>query len=335
MHKMFKCGVDAMPDETVSIKKSSAYLIGVILLVSAVGIAALGSVNSLAVNSFAVSFVFAALIIGWAAYYMYSNRKELSEMCCMMSGMTFGMMSGFAVGIIYGIATGDFLAAAILSTIAGLLVGVVIGRAGGPLARMEGVMSGPMGGTMGAMIGVMIRFYDMEIFMPFFFIILVLTMFEMSYMVSRNVDRKMPSAVKYSGILLAVFAVLSSVVMTYPVEGSQTLSFGNAQAVQAAPQAEGARAVLKNGYQEVSLRAEPLGYAPATIIAKKDVPLRINMAADASAGCTRSIVFPDFGVTDIVPAGSSKTIEFTPDKTGRFSFRCSMNMARGTLIIEN
>jgi len=86
--------------------------------------------------------------------------------------------------------------------------------------------------------------------------------------------------------------------------------------------------------QEINMRAEPLGYDPDYITVKKGIPVKINIAASQDAGCTRSIVFPDFGINKVIPRGGSGVIEFTPTKEGTYQFRCSMNMARGTLVVQ-
>jgi len=56
-------------------------------------------------GSFLFSYILAMLAIGGVGYYVYSHRKELNEMCCMMSGMSFGTMAGFATGVLYSIPT--------------------------------------------------------------------------------------------------------------------------------------------------------------------------------------------------------------------------------------
>ena len=87
--------------------------------------------------------------------------------------------------------------------------------------------------------------------------------------------------------------------------------------------------------QEINMRVEALGYNPDYITVKKGIPVKINIAASQDAGCTRSIVFPDFGINKVIPRGGSGVIEFTPTKAGTYQFRCSMNMARGTLVVTD
>lgn len=92
-------------------------------------------------------------------------------------------------------------------------------------------------------------------------------------------------------------------------------------------------AVMKNDYQEIGLQIKADGYSPDVIIAKKGVPLKINMTSDNDAGCAIEIVFSEFNINRTVPAGSSEVIEIMPDREGTYNYRCSMDMYRGKLII--
>ena len=61
------------------------------------------------------------------------------------------------------------------------------------------------------------------------------------------------------------------------------------------------------------------------------IPLRIT-ATDFHNG--EQVVFGDFGIAKDLPAFKTTPIEFTPDKSGEFTFACGMNMLRGKLIVE-
>lgn len=91
-------------------------------------------------------------------------------------------------------------------------------------------------------------------------------------------------------------------------------------------------ASIVNGVQEISIRAGTNGYDIPVFQVKKGIPVRILFSADKYAGCGRQMIIPDFGVSAIANGGVTP-IEFTPDKTGSFAFRCSMNMFRGTMIV--
>lgn len=270
--------------------------------------------------------VFTTLLLIWSAYYTYMSRAHLSEMCCMMSGMAFGMISGFFIGTIAGLATGDFLVAMIIGTIAGIAFGMPLGRLGGPLGRMEGVMAGPMGGIMGGMTGIMVRFFDVQLFMPFFILVVLFTVWEMTHVIHSNAG-KIPRSFVYLGIVLSLLAFASTVANDYNIQGTG-LAF--AKPLSKDPQT----APVKEGVQEVTVKAEALGYNPNYIVVKKGTPVKLNLKAAPDAGCTRAIVFPDFNIRKTVPRGGEATVEFTPAKTGTFRFSCSMAMAGGTLVVQ-
>ncbi len=92
-------------------------------------------------------------------------------------------------------------------------------------------------------------------------------------------------------------------------------------------------AVMKNNYQEVGLQIRADGYSPDVIIAKKGVPLKINVTSDTDAGCAVELVFPEFNITRTIPAGKTDVIEIMPSEEGTFNYRCSMDMYRGKLVI--
>jgi hypothetical protein len=90
----------------------------------------------------------------------------------------------------------------------------------------------------------------------------------------------------------------------------------------------------KGNVQEVNMVASAGGYSPNVIKVQKGVPLRINITNDGSAGCSRSIVFPQQGVYELIPETGTKTVEFTPTSTGTLTFSCGMGMFRGQLLVE-
>ena len=95
----------------------------------------------------------------------------------------------------------------------------------------------------------------------------------------------------------------------------------------------GALAAVNNGVQEVSLSVQGGNYYPNPIRVKVGVPVKLVADMGSVTGCSRSIILPDFKVSKTVSEGDN-VIEFTPDKSGTFSFSCSMGMYRGTLVVE-
>jgi Cu+-exporting ATPase len=76
------------------------------------------------------------------------------------------------------------------------------------------------------------------------------------------------------------------------------------------------------------------GYSPALIQVRAGLPLRLVFDRQEGGDCTSRVVFPDFGVSQALPAFQRTNVEFTPDQAGDFGFVCGMNMVHGTLRVE-
>lgn len=91
--------------------------------------------------------------------------------------------------------------------------------------------------------------------------------------------------------------------------------------------------VDSDGVQRVAITVRG-GYSPDVIVARQGRPLRLEFFRDETSSCSEQVVFGDFGIARDLPAFQITPIEFTPDKTGEFSFTCGMNMIRGKLRVE-
>jgi hypothetical protein len=304
---------------------------------------------TMAVLSFAV--------LAGVSLYVHRRRQKVDEMHGMMVGMVLGMMAGLIPATLLLIPTGNFLLGTIAGSVIGLAFGALFGRLGGHLGVMEGVIAGPMGGMMGAMLGQMMRPFNIEVFMPFFTSIVLLTLAGISYAVHCGVsccDRPAGQRGKAAPvsetfitawILAGIIVIGLSVALpfsasaqgTVPSTPSASGQLSLPPALQQLTQETRATATLKDGYQEVDLQVTPYGYEPNTILAKKGIPLRINARADPDAGCGRDLAFPEFGINAVIPEDGVKTITLDLTKAGEFStlgFRCSMDMLRGKIMVE-
>jgi plastocyanin domain-containing protein len=99
------------------------------------------------------------------------------------------------------------------------------------------------------------------------------------------------------------------------------------------PRKKVAAVVKESGAQEVDIVVRG-GYSPDVIVVQKDRPVRMNFYRDETSSCSEQVVFGDFGVIKNLPPFKSTAVEFTPDKSGEFTFTCGMNMLRGKLIVE-
>ena len=91
--------------------------------------------------------------------------------------------------------------------------------------------------------------------------------------------------------------------------------------------------VREGGLQEIKVTVKG-GYAPDVIVVKQGAPVRLDFYRDETASCSEQVIFGEFGIARDLPAFKTTPIEFTPEKTGEFTFTCGMNMMRGKLIVE-
>ena len=70
----------------------------------------------------------------------------------------------------------------------------------------------------------------------------------------------------------------------------------------------------------INVQAQRFEFSPNTIILKKGEPVKLVID---NTDTTHGIAIPDLGVSGI------DSVEFTPDKTGTFSFRCPTMCGEG------
>ena len=88
-----------------------------------------------------------------------------------------------------------------------------------------------------------------------------------------------------------------------------------------------------SGVQEVAITVKG-GYTPDIIVVKAGQPVRMLFTRQESAGCSETVLFPDFNQSAKLPEGEEVLVEFTPEKAGEYGFQCQMGMLRGKLIVK-
>lgn len=87
-----------------------------------------------------------------------------------------------------------------------------------------------------------------------------------------------------------------------------------------------------NEKKYITITLKDYNYYPNTIKLKKGVPVELTLD-NSIQGCLRTFTIKDLGVYKSSNSPDDK-IEFTPNKTGKFEFACSMHMGYGTIIVE-
>lgn len=88
-----------------------------------------------------------------------------------------------------------------------------------------------------------------------------------------------------------------------------------------------------SGVQEVEVVVQG-GYTPDRIEVTQGQPVRLMFQRKESNPCTEQVILGDFGIARTLPEGKRVAVEFTPEVAGEFTFHCSMNMVRGTLVVK-
>ena len=125
------------------------------------------------------------------------------------------------------------------------------------------------------------------------------------------------------GLVLLGFFGVAVLFLSNPASSSQQLI---SNSVALSPQS--------GGIQIVDIKAVSSGYSPNEVKVKKGIPVELRFSADRGAACSRVLVMTDFGVKLIAQDENVQVARFTPETSGTFTYRCGMNMFRGTLIVE-
>jgi len=76
------------------------------------------------------------------------------------------------------------------------------------------------------------------------------------------------------------------------------------------------------------------GFQPKNLKLRANVPARITFIRNTDESCGTEVIIPEFSINRELPLDTPVVVEFTPDKAGKFSFACGMNMMRGKLIVR-
>jgi plastocyanin domain-containing protein len=76
------------------------------------------------------------------------------------------------------------------------------------------------------------------------------------------------------------------------------------------------------------------GYEPSSIRLRRGVPARVTFTRKVSATCATEVVLADYRIRRALPLDEPVVVDFTPNKSGEFTFSCGMGMLRGTVVVK-
>ncbi len=91
--------------------------------------------------------------------------------------------------------------------------------------------------------------------------------------------------------------------------------------------------VSGNKTQEVTVTVSG-GYTPNTVVFKQGVPAKIVFDRKDPSGCFNEVIFPDFGVHEVLPVGEQHSVDIATGTAGEYQYTCGMNMFHGKVIIK-
>jgi RND family efflux transporter MFP subunit len=101
-------------------------------------------------------------------------------------------------------------------------------------------------------------------------------------------------------------------------------------------EAPAAEMQMQEGVQVVKIDVTETAFDPAHIRLQKGMPAQIVFTRHAEKTCATSVVIPALGVEATpLPLHEAVNIDVTPQEDGTFTFACSMDMLKGTLVVTN
>ena len=128
---------------------------------------------------------------------------------------------------------------------------------------------------------------------------------------------------KFIGLFLLVFPLTAC--------GGSSETADTQEAATAPAEAE--ETGTPEGLQVVQVTVEGAAYLFSPTHVHAGNPVRLVFDPDGLPGCSKDVVVSDFDIAKLISAEDA-TIEFTPETEGPIAIACSMDMYRGTLLVE-
>ena len=143
--------------------------------------------------------------------------------------------------------------------------------------------------------------------------------------VTRGIVQKY--VMKFAGVFVVMIG-LFTIQNGMALAGFQ-ISFPESNSAQNGASAE---VKIENGVQIVEMAVTRRGYEPNQFIIQKGIPVKWKIDGQFVYGCQAFVTVPSLGLSRQIDEGAN-VIEFTPNKTGKIAFMCSMGMYRGTFNV--
>jgi hypothetical protein len=148
---------------------------------------------------------------------------------------------------------------------------------------------------------------------------------------SSVLTKKFTSKVMTVGAMLVVVLGFSMFSNGFSLSGLST-KLSPSSAVSDESQINTSDIEMKDGYQIVNSTLASGGYPAITVQAGTPVKWIIDAPQGSINGCNNRMIIPEYNMEYEFKTGEN-TIEFTPTKTGTFSYSCWMGMIRSDITV--
>ena len=93
------------------------------------------------------------------------------------------------------------------------------------------------------------------------------------------------------------------------------------------------KASVSKDKQTVEITADG-GYKPRVVELKAGVPAELVFTRKDPSSCLEEVVLPDFGVKATLPVNKKYIVKIQPNKPGRYTYACGMNMFFGEIDVK-
>ena len=93
------------------------------------------------------------------------------------------------------------------------------------------------------------------------------------------------------------------------------------------------RAQVNGNKQTVVMNINSNGYSPRKFTVKKGIPVELTLVTKDTYSCASSFVFPEFNIKANLAPNDRQVVTFTPTRSGKFSYSCSMGMYTGVMEV--
>jgi plastocyanin domain-containing protein len=149
---------------------------------------------------------------------------------------------------------------------------------------------------------------------------------------SSLLSRKWSGRIMHAGAILVVVLGLSMLSNGFSLSGISLPEFSSSADAGGSGSAVQTAVTKENGVQIVRTTLSSGRYQPITVEAGTPVRWTINAPAGSINGCNNRMIIPEYKIELAFKQGDN-IVEFTPTKTGRFSYSCWMGMIRSSITV--